>query len=332
MKTPATTSQTQSAARRARNRSKTRETRTRARPVYPGRRAKTTRRCSERRMFFTPDKQAEVIHNFVGYCLAHVANKYDIQVHACVFMSNHHHTDITDPNGNIVRFTQQFHSLLARGINILRKRFDGVWSRDKPCNTLRALGDEALDDLVYTLTNPVAAGLVKWGHLWPGFTTYGWKFGETRTFERPSFLFDPQGGMPATVELTLKRPQILHHLQDDELFDLLMTRVRAREKAIQTNFRQNSRRFVGLEKIRRQQWDRAPRSFDERFAQTPHVAASSKWLLLAELQRDRVWEHKYAAARHELLNGHKAVFPTGTYWLRHQAGVTVEGRGPPPLD
>ena len=86
-------------------------------------------------MFFSPDEHAAQIHNFVGYCLAHVANRYGVRVHACVMMSNHHHTDITDPRGKIVSFTQQFHALLARGINALRGRFDGVWSRDKPCNT-----------------------------------------------------------------------------------------------------------------------------------------------------------------------------------------------------
>ncbi len=28
-------------------------------------------------------------------------------------------------------------------------------------------------------------GLVKWAELWPGFTSAGWAFGETRTFKRP---------------------------------------------------------------------------------------------------------------------------------------------------
>ena len=54
-------------------------------------------------------------------------------------MSNHHHTDVTDPGGNLVRFKQLFHSLLARGINVLRGRFEAVWSRDRPCDTRRAL-------------------------------------------------------------------------------------------------------------------------------------------------------------------------------------------------
>lgn len=44
-------------------------------------------------------------------------------------MSNHHHTDITDPEGNIVPFKQQQqHSLLARGLNALRGRKDTFWS------------------------------------------------------------------------------------------------------------------------------------------------------------------------------------------------------------
>jgi hypothetical protein len=43
---------------------------------------------------------------------------------------------------------------------------------------------------------------------------------------------------------------------------------------------------MGLRKLAGQHWNRAPKSFEERFTITPKVAVSSKWFVLAELQRD----------------------------------------------
>jgi hypothetical protein len=321
-----------SAERRARNREhgkRRTHPRVRARPIYAGRTYKVTRRCLERRMFFCPDAKAEQIENLIGYCLGHAANRYGIQVHACVFMSNHHHTDLSDPDGNLVAFKQLFHSMLARGINALRGRFEQVWSRDRPCDTRRVTDDETLADLVYTLTNPVEAGLVKWGHQWECFTTHGWRFGEVRRFKRPGWFFDAEGEMPEVVTLTLHRPPVFRELSDDALSDKLAVAVRKHERSVQAQLRAANRRFMGQEKVRLQHWNAVARSYEERFTQAPRVAASSVWLRLAALDRDREWERTYAAAREELLAGGDPVFPAGTYWLRRYAGVRVADRGPP---
>jgi putative transposase len=85
---------------------------------------------------------------------------------------------------------------------------------------------------------------------------------------------------------------------------------------------------MGLRKLAKQHWNRAPKSFEERFTVAPKHAASSKWLVLAELQRDREWERQYAAARALLRTGKPAVFPVGTYWMRCFAGVSVAGQPP----
>jgi REP element-mobilizing transposase RayT len=315
-----------SAQRRARNRArgqKRTHARVRARPIYTHRTYKVTRRCIERRFLFTPDANAEQINEFVGYCLAYAANQCGVQIHACVFMSNHHHTDLTDPLGNLAVFKQLFHSLLARGINTMRGRFDAVWSPEKASDTRRPTDDETLGDLVYTLTNPVKSGLVKWGNQWLGFTTYGWQFGESRTFKRPDWFFDKQGNMPQTATLTLVRPPIFSRVSDDQVYDILLEAVRTQEEKFHDEFRRTGRRFMGREKLLRQRWNRSPQSFEERFTVAPRVASSSYWLKLAELNRDRAWERAYAAARAELLAGRDAVFPPGTYWMRRFAGVTV---------
>jgi hypothetical protein len=107
-----------------------------------------------------------------------------------------------------------------------------------------------------------------------------------------------------------------------------MARVRAHEVEIQHDIRSKGRRFMGLRKLANQPWNRAPKSFEERFTVTPKYAASSKWLVLAELQRDRDWERRYADARALLRAGEPAEFPVGTYWMRRFAGVGVAAQPP----
>ena len=134
--------------------------------------------------------------------------------------------------------------------------------------------------------------------------------------------------MPEQVSLTLVRPPIFPELDDDALYQKLMAAVRDREVETQRKMREEGRRFMGLRKLEKQRWNRAPQSFEERFKVAPKHAGSCKWLLLARLQRDREWERQYAAARELHLAGEPAVFPAGTYWLRVFAGVTVAAQPP----
>jgi hypothetical protein len=320
-----------SAARRENNRARGKArgyARVRARPIYPGRRYKINRRCVCRLMLFAPGTDPEELANFIGYSLARAAANNGIQLHASLWMSDHHHTDVTDPDANMVPFKQQLHSLVARGRNAQLGRIGDVWTHQKPCDPRRPTDDETLVDLVYTLTNPVKAGLVKWARQWPGFTTIGWRFGETRTFKRPDGFFDENGDMPEEVSLTLVRPPIFLELDDNALYAKLMEAVRQRELEIHRSMRAKGRRFMGLRKLARQRWNCEAKSFEERFTIAPKHAGSSKRQVLVEIGRDREWERQYAAARALMLAGKPAVFPAGTYWLRRFAGVEVAAQAP----
>ncbi len=237
-----------STARRAKNRARGKErpyARVRARPIRPGGSYKVTRRRLDRRMFLTPGDQPEEMRNFLGYCLAYTANKYGIQVHAAVMMPNHYHIDLTDPHGELVAFKQLFNSLVARGLNAERARFETFWSGDGPCDTQRPSDDETFMDLVYTISNPVKSALVKWSRDWPSFTTADWRFGETRTFKRPGGLFGERSELPDEVSLTLVRPPIFRELDDDALYDKLALAVREKERELQAEHRAKGRRFMG---------------------------------------------------------------------------------------
>ena len=312
-------------------------TRVRARPVVPGTRYLVTRRCTDRRYFLTPDaKNAERINNFIGYVLGVCLERYGIELHAMVVMSTHLHDCITDLLGHLPAFKTTLHAWIARGINALRGRFDRFWSSDQPLDVRpgdpmfddegEELPRSALDDLVYTLTNPVKDGAVRNGARWPGFTTYGWRFGEARTFKRPSWFFDPDNpDLPDEVSITLKRPvDVMPELADDQLYDLLMSRVREREVMIQSERRRSNRRFMGERKVQKQRWDRQAHSHEDRFTVGKGVRDREPRRVRAALARDRAWRLLYAEARRRMHEGERGVeFPYGTYWMARFAGVKV---------
>jgi putative transposase len=256
----------------------------------------------------------------LGYCL----QKYGQKLYAMLVMSNHYHADMMDTDGTLPEFKSTFHGLLGRGINCYRGRSDTFWSGDGGCDTRQPTEEETLSDLVYTLTNATKAKLVKTGSRWPGFSTCGWRFGEVRRFGKPTWFFDENNSdMPDIIEVRLSRPPIFLELSDDELYEKLMECVYAREREIQREVKAKSQRFMGERKLRKQKWNSPPRSRPDRFTVTPKVVASSKWARLAQLQRDRDWEHEYAEARQRHGQGSDVVFPAGTYWMRRYMGVRV---------
>ncbi len=276
-------------------------------------------------MFLHPDAEAgDDIVNFIGYTLGLSLQGSGQLLHASLAMSNHHHTNTTDSTGDLPKFKNKFHAFVARGINAKRGRCDKFWTADAPCDVEQLTDEATLDDIVYTYTNPVEAGLVKWAKDWPGFSTYGWKFGERHHFRRPDWFYDPENpNAPDYVELELVRPQIFMDLSDEELWQLIQQKIRERERELQCAMAKAGRRFRGLAKIREQRWNRAAASPEERFAVTPQVSATSSAVRVARLEYKREWKRRYAEERRKLLAGEQPEFPYGTYWLRKFAGVRV---------
>ena len=310
--------------------------RVRARPVCPGDRVKTTIRCHERRFFLTPygpprdgmslDECAEELRNFVGYTFARAQLKYGFAFHAGNAMGNHPHYDTTDRDGNRPRYKNSIHSSLARGINAKLGRFDSFFEGGGSCDTITDSDEQTLLDLAYTDINPVAAGLVKWGDLWPGFTTYGWRFGEGRTFRRPDWFFDPENpDNPEEIELVRVRPDGLYpELSDKELTAKLMELCRKLEREIQAN----TKRFLGLKKLAKTKWRNAPKTPEDRFTVEPKVASSDRWRRIAAIERNKEWNAHYARSREAHARGENPIFPYGTYLLRVRYNVRVAPRPP----
>ena len=185
-----------------------------------------------------------------------------------------------------------------------------------------ATPEEVLDRMVYTLTNPVKDGLVRSGAEWEGLTSYGMRFGSKMVFERPEKFFDKNGALPEKVVVEVSRPDILPQLSDEELFMLLMRKVKEKERELVAAAKEEGRRFLGMRRVLRRKHTDSPYSREPRFNLNPRVASRSKWQRIAALQRDKRWLAAYREAYDKFCAGVRDVlFPEGTYLMRVQYGV-----------
>jgi len=290
------------------------------RPVFPGTISMVTRRCTQREFLLRPDDET---NNAFIYCLAEAAQRYGIVVLLTQMMSNHHHTVIYDPDGRINEFMGQFHKMLAKCQNVLRGRWENLFSSAPPSVVELVEWKDVLRELVYVATNPVKDGLVDRVHHWPGPQAFSALLaGRPLRAERPRHFFREDGPMPAEVELTFTIPP---HLGDrDELLAQLRARVAAVVAEHDELRRQSGRRVLGRGRVLRQSWRDCPTSHEPRRGLRPRVAARSKWARIQTLQRNRDFVIAYRRARAAWLAGMPVKFPMGTYALRRFANVPIE--------
>jgi len=290
-----------------------------ARPILPGKMYKVTRRTTQRLYLLLPSKMT---HEVFGYCLGVALARFGIQMHAVTVLCNHYHIDITDPYGALPAFKHLLNLLVARALNAHWGRFENFFASDAPSDVELATPEEVLDRMVYTLTNPVKDGLVRSGGEWEGLTSYGMRFGTKMEFRRPEKFFDKNGALPEKVVVEVSRPDILPELTDEELFVLLMRKVKERERELLAEAKEKGRRFLGMRRVLRRKHTDSPASREPRFNLNPRVASRSKWQRIAALQRNKEWLTVYREAYEKFCAGMRDVlFPEGTYLMRVQYGV-----------
>ena len=279
-----------------------------------------TRSTPERQFFLRPDEDTNQI---LLYCLAVAAHRCNMGIILPSFLSNHHHLTALDREGRRPEFTEHFHKLAARAMNAHRRRSENLWSCEAP-SVVRLVDRAAvMDKLVYAATNPVKDGLVERVSDWPGVNGLDALLNQrTITVKRPNHFFSPDGGMPDEVTLELVLPPELG--DPDEFRRELRERVAAVEAEYAAERARTGRRVLGRRAILRQSWRGRPKSPPPpRGAMRPTIATKNLPAHLAALARNASFIAAYRSARKLWLAGLAAVFPPGTYWLRHNAYVTV---------
>jgi len=235
-------------------------------------------------------------------------------------MSNHWHGVVTDPFARLPEFLEHFHRLLAKAQNASLDRWENLWSSDKTSLVLLVSDADVLEKMAYTIANPTAAGLVRSPREWPGVVTT--RIGERYSVAMPDVFFDPEGGLPETVELEFARPPIYPQLEPPQLGRHLADAVQRRVREARDALARQGRKFLGAAVIRRQPFDAVPKTVEPRRNPNPRIAAARTPERVQAIRNLLAFVRHYRAAWHAWRHGKREqVFPAGTYALRIYARV-----------
>lgn len=135
----------------------------------PGQYILVTTRCYQSSFFLRPDHE---VNNAILEWLTRAQVRFpDVEILAVCVMSNHLHLVVRDQRGELAAWAHCFFGSLAKAINRIRNRSGNLFERRYSAEPILDL-DALVDRLVYTVTNPVAAGLCKRVANWPGVVLY----------------------------------------------------------------------------------------------------------------------------------------------------------------
>jgi len=173
--------------------------------------------------------------------------------------------------------------------------------------------------IVYTITNPVTAGLVSDHAEWPGVLLY--RPGRI-TVERPEGYFSDSGPTPERATLEIVAAPI--GVPDDEVVPVIEREVARREAKTRDAMRKAGRAFLGAAAVLAQRPTDRPRTREPRRTLSPLVACRNKWARIEALQRCKQFVADYRAALARWCAGVRAaVFPAGTYLMARRFAVAV---------
>jgi REP element-mobilizing transposase RayT len=283
------------------------------RQILPGRTYLITRRCLDRHFFLRP---SPLVNQLVAYVLALAAARYGVQVHAYCVLSNHLHLVLTDPKARLPAFQQYLAAFVARALNAHLGREEFFWAAGTYSAVALGSPEDVVAKAAYTLANPVAAGLVPTGHLWPGLWSAPDSIGTTIRVKRPDHFFDEKGVLPEYVDLELEVPAGFASAQDFR--DRLQAELSRQEQAA----RDEVSSFLGVTRVTAQSPFARPRAGEPRFQLSPRVAARDKWRRIELLQQLKRFLSDYSEALRLWREGKvDPVFPHGTYLMRVAHGV-----------
>jgi putative transposase len=293
------------------------------RQVLPGTTYLVTRRCAQRQFLLKPSRTT---NEMFLYVLALAAHRFGVRVHAFCVLSNHFHIVVTDDHAQLPAFHQLLDALVARALNASLGRWEAFWAPNSYSAVRLVSPSDVLDKAAYVLANPVAAGLVGSGNVWPGlWSPPEWIGGDALEVGRPKHFFDPKGALPDTLELRLTTPPGFDSAE--EFREELARALTERETEARLLWRARGG-FAGVARVLAQKPTARPPPGEPRRALSPRVAARDKWKRIEMLGRLveflRSYRNAWTARRAGKAD---VVFPFGTYLLRVAHGVSCAAFG-----
>lgn len=285
------------------------------RQVLPGTTYLVTRRCSQRQFLLRP---SPVTNQLLGFLLAVAAQRFRIDVHAFCVMSNHLHLVVTDRDARLPAFSQFLDSLVARSMNALLHRWEHFWAPSSYSAVALQHPADVVDKVAYLLANPVAAGLVRRGRLWPGLWSAPEQLGSaTLEFQRPTRFFRKKGksALPERASLQLVAPPGFDSAA--RFSRAVKLSLLAHEDLAATDLASQRRGFLGADRVLAQPTLATPSHPAPRRGLNPRVACRDKWRRIQALGQLVQFLHDYRRALAAWRCGSPHVlFPCGTYLMR----------------
>jgi REP element-mobilizing transposase RayT len=288
--------------------------------ILPGASYLVTRRCTQRQYLLKPSKHTNDTFTFV---LAVAARRYGMRVHAFGVMSNHYHLVVTDPHARLPKFLQMINALVARAMNSWLGRWESFWSPPSSSSAVRLMSpQDVVDKVAYVLANPVAAGLVRTGKIWPGAWSDPDRIGgPPMEIQRPTGFFAENGALPRKAELELCAVDGVGSVAEYKA--RVAVALRELDKEAERRF---GRGFKGVNWVLTRKHTARPASVEPRRNLNPRIAARDPETRIAALEQRKAFVASYREARVARRAGDTSViFPAGTYLLRVEHGVPCVG-------
>jgi REP element-mobilizing transposase RayT len=273
-------------------------------------------------------RPSKATNQLLGYLLAVAAKRYRIDVHAFCAMSNHIHLVVTDREAKLPAFGRFFDSLVGRAMNARLGRDENFWAPPSFSAVALTHPSDVVAKITYTLANPVEAGLVCRGELWPGLWSSPRDLGgPSLEFERPEAFFRKSGGtsLPKRASLRLTAPAGLDPVW---LRRELSSSLEAREKTTALALAVCGRGFLGLRRVLAQSPHASPNQGKPRAWFNPRVACKDKWRRIQALGRLVSFLQDYRRALEAWRSGRvRVLFPAGTYLMRVLHNAPCEAPG-----
>ncbi len=275
-----------------------------------------TRRTLRRTHLLRPDAEFNAVYLF---CLQAVTTRYGIEVHALSVMSTHEHLVLTDVRGQLPRFLQVFHRLVALNVKLLRKWDGAVWDHEKTSVVELRTTQAVVEAIAYVMANPAAAGLVRSAAEWPGIITLPHQLARASwTVQRPRHYFDANNpAWPETATLTLTHPPV--DISPDALRAAVLTELVVLEHEAHKRMRAAGRQFLGRARVVMQSPFARATSREPLRGRNPTFAVGrgQREAFTRAVEAVRAFRESYRAALQRWQSGFRnAVFPAETWLMR----------------
>ena len=282
-----------------------------------------TRRVIFRHMLLRPDRE---MNEILSYFLALMAHRYGVEVHGFCAMSTHIHLVVTDVRGNLSTFLRQFHRMVAMCTKALRNWDEALWDKS-PTSVVRLETEAAtVEKIAYVLANPVAAGLVRRAHEWPGAKVLAREIGRgTLRGRRPDVYVDPDN-WPELASLPIALPPGIGPERGDSFRRQVATEVARLETQAKAETKEKRRSVLGAARASAVSPTERATTVEPKVDRNPRFAVGRN--------QDDAWQRAVAALRAFHMSYRSAmerwragirdvVFPPGTWWMRVFHGVQV---------